>query len=179
MRVFQRSQNRKAETWFPHTRLGGREQPGLSGPGPSLTHSHTSRQARGREGCVSKSSQLLFHLLALLDGPLGTQATPPFSVTRGFLHSGGTPPTAYPVTGRLIASGNPPCPTSPREEESRNQTGQYTEPALPQGLSWALGHSSHPLPRHQAMVWWGRGTPLALPLALALLCCMVGGSGAG
>lgn len=91
------------------------EEPGTSWPW-AQSHPRAHEQAGQREGgCVSKSSQLLFHLLALLDGPLGTQATLPFSVTGSFFHPGRALPTALPVTGRSTASGSPPCP---EKEES-------------------------------------------------------------
>lgn len=63
-------------------------------------------QAGQRDGgwWYQKSSQLLFHLLALLDGPLGTQATPPFSVTGSSFHPGGTLPTHCPCSDRQTHS---------------------------------------------------------------------------
>lgn len=84
------------------------------------SHPRAREQAGQRDGGgCQKSSQLLFHFLTLLDGPLGTQATPPFSVTGSSFHPGGTPPTAHAVTGRPTAfPGSPPCPTSSGEEES-------------------------------------------------------------
>lgn len=108
----------------------------------------------GVGGWYQKSSQLLFHLLALLDGPLGTQATPPFSVTEApSTQVGPYPPTAHAVTGRPTASPeSPPCLTSSGEEESLEIKQANTEPASSQGLSWSIGHSSHLLPGHQAVV---------------------------
>lgn len=171
----QRSQNRQG--WDV---VSTGQAKGLRAARPSWpwaqAHPRAREQAGQREGgCVSKSSQLLFHLLALPDGPLGTQATPPSSVTRAFFHPGGTPPTAHPGTGRQTDSLWKPSLSNQswRGREARNQTSQYTDPASPQGLNgapitqvtrslgtglWCDGGGALPLPCpwpwHCLAPWW-------------------------
>lgn len=105
----------------------------------SPTGTRAGRPEEQGGGC-QKSSQLLFHLLALFHGPLGAQATPPFSVSGSSFHPGGTLSTAHAVTGRTHSfPGSPPCPTSSGEEESLEikQANTQSQPH-PKLVPWSL-----------------------------------------